>query len=202
MLFALLLLAAPLASLPVKANGAVQEVVPMDDRRFWDIIERSARNARDQAQQEAGLRNILAALSLADLVTWRAAYDAKRAAAYSWELWGAAHAIHGGASDDGFDHFRDWLISRGQRVFEAALADPDSLVTAIPAGANEAVAFEGFGDVVIEVWAARTDRDPATMPASRAQPPEPIGKPLSEDPKILAARYPKLWKRFGSAPLE
>jgi hypothetical protein len=34
------------------------------------------------------------------------------------------------------------------------------------------------------------------------QPAEPTGTAFSEDPAALAARYPKLWKRFGEAPLE
>jgi hypothetical protein len=35
--------------------------------------------------------------------------------------------INGGASDDGFDYFRGWLIAQGRAVYEQALADPDSL---------------------------------------------------------------------------
>lgn len=134
-------------------------------------------------------------------MAWQGAYDAKRAAAYSWDLWGAAFVIHGGASDDGFDYFRNWLISRGRRVYEAALADPDSLSATIPAGTSEAAEFEGFGYVAMALWAERTGSDPARMPVGAAQPSEPAGKQWSEDPAALAARYPKLWKRFGNAPL-
>jgi hypothetical protein len=46
---------------------------------------------------------------------------------YRGDLWGAAYLINGGASDDGFDYFRGWLIAQGREVFEAAVADPDSL---------------------------------------------------------------------------
>jgi len=35
--------------------------------------------------------------------------------------------INGGCSDDGFFYFRAWLISRGQKVYDAALQNPDSL---------------------------------------------------------------------------
>ncbi|AQR75928.1 DUF4240 domain-containing protein [Sphingomonas sp. LM7] len=171
----------------------------MNDQRFWSIIERSS--ARDQAQQKANLRRSLAVLPVTDLIAWQAAYDAKRTAAYSWDLWGAAYVIHGGASDDGFDYFRSWLIARGRRVYESALADPDSLATAIAAGTTEPAEFEGLGYVAIELWATRTGRDPAQMPSDVAQPSQPTGKPWTEENAVLAARYPKLWKRFGSAPL-
>jgi hypothetical protein len=48
---------------------------------------------------------------------------------YDWGLWGAACVINGGCSDDCFDYFRAYLISRGREVFEAAVADPDSLAS-------------------------------------------------------------------------
>jgi hypothetical protein len=49
------------------------------------------------------------------------------ARSYVAQLWAAAFVINGGCSDDGFEYFRGWLITRGREVFERALADPDSL---------------------------------------------------------------------------
>jgi hypothetical protein len=202
MFAALLLLAVPPVFAPDPASVVTQKVIPMDDARFWSIVERSALNAASQDEQEAHLRGILAGLPVADLLVYQAAYDAKRAVAYRWELWGAAYVIHGGASDDGFDYFRSWLISRGRRTFDAALADPDSLATTIPADIGEPAEFEGFGYIAVDLWAKRTGGNPAKIPTgSVTQPAEPAGQPFSEDPKTLAARYPKLWKRFGNAPL-
>lgn len=201
---ALLLLAASpvLAPTSASAGSAAQKVAPMDDQHFWSIVERSVLNARSQEEQEANLRRLLSALPVADLIAWQAAWDARQAAAYSWDLWGAAYVIHGGASDDGFDYFRNWLIARGRRVYEAALADPDRLADIIPARTGEAAEFEGFGYIAMELWAKRTGRNAAQMPGGAMQPAKPTGKPWSEDPAVLAVRYPKLWKRFGRAPLE
>lgn len=201
LLAALLLLAEAPAPVSHSPTLDAQKIVPMDDQRFWSIIERSALKTTRPEQQEVNLRGILAPLPIADLIAWQAAYDAKRAAAYSWDLWGAAYVIHGGASDDGFDYFRSWLISCGPRIYTAALADPDSLADAVPADAREPAQFEGFGHVAMALWANRTGRNPAEMPNATAHPANPTGKPWSEDPAALAARYPKLWKRFGSAPL-
>ncbi len=52
--------------------------------------------------------------------------------AYREELWGAAYLINWGCSDDGFHDFCLGLIERGRRVFEGAVADPDSLADALP----------------------------------------------------------------------
>jgi hypothetical protein len=49
------------------------------------------------------------------------------ARSYRADLWAAAYIINGGASDDGFDYFRGWLIAQGRSAYEAALAAPDSL---------------------------------------------------------------------------
>ncbi|MFL6076856.1 MAG: DUF4240 domain-containing protein [Mycobacteriales bacterium] len=38
------------------------------------------------------------------------------AESYQGDLWGAAYLINGGASDDGFDYFRGWLIARTRGV--------------------------------------------------------------------------------------
>ena len=46
---------------------------------------------------------------------------------YRADLWAAAFLINGGASDDGFDYFRAWLIAQGRTTYEQALALPDSL---------------------------------------------------------------------------
>src|SRR3712207_5386674 len=55
---------------------------------------------------------------------WRH-YDAR---AYRWELWAAAYLLNGGCDPHCFEHFRSYVIGLGEHVYEAALADPDSLV--------------------------------------------------------------------------
>lgn len=40
---------------------------------------------------------------------------------------GAAFVVMGGCSDDGFDYFRGWLISRGEEVFNQVIKNPEFL---------------------------------------------------------------------------
>jgi Protein of unknown function (DUF4240) len=72
---------------------------------------------------------------------------------YDWGLWGAAYVIDGGCSDDGFDYFRAYLISRGRAVFEAAMADPDSLADADLEGGEM---WEDWMSPTMHVTKART----------------------------------------------
>src|SRR5688500_9900635 len=89
------------------------DVAGSSEDRFWSMIDTSGRNGASPEVQAAALRASLEELSLADIEDFERIFHTKMRAAYSWDLWGATHIIHGGASDDGFDFFRCWLISRG-----------------------------------------------------------------------------------------
>ncbi|MFF5228038.1 DUF4240 domain-containing protein [Dactylosporangium sp. NPDC000521] len=89
------------------------------------------------------------------------------AVSYRVDLWAAAYLINGGASDDGFEYFRGWLIAQGRETFERALADPDSLAVhpAVVAAAAEGEDLE-CEDMLGVVWDAhRAATGGADLPA-------------------------------------
>lgn len=107
----------------------------MDATELWDLIETARDEAEDATDAYAVADALVRALSERDpgvIEAFDAALAALVAESYLTELWAAAYLINAGASDDGFDYFRGWLIAQGRDVFEAALADPDSLAE-IPA---------------------------------------------------------------------
>jgi hypothetical protein len=191
-------------AVPADASGEAfafqTEVKPMADATFWALVEGSAAKAADPKGQMLALRSALLPLSLREIEAFQTALDAKIAAANSWDLWGAGFVIHGGMSDDGFEYFRAWLVSRGRATYEAALADPDRLAELIPAGA-EPLEFEGFATVASSAWVESNGYRSVAMPPVRRQASEPSGRPWREDAAELAKRYPRLWARFGQAPL-
>ena len=197
--FAMLALAATDAGVPMPVQQPQKEI-SMSDSQFWSIIEASDPSA-DHDQQIGNLHRQLDLLSTEDVAAFQAQFDRKIADAYSWDLWGAAFVIHGGAGDDGFEYFRCWLISRGQATYEAALADPDALARLIPDTAHEPLELEGLAYVGFGIWQQRTGLGPRDFPNAAAGASEPKGKPFEEDEAELAARYPKLWARFGGHPL-
>jgi hypothetical protein len=70
---------------------------------------------------------------------------------YRVDLWAAAYLINGGASDDGFDYFRGWLIAQGRTTYEQALASPDGLADH-PAVIHAAATGEDlWGEAMISV---------------------------------------------------
>lgn len=139
-----------------------------------------------------------------ELEAFEAAFQRQMARSYSWDLWGAAWLIHdGGESDDGFEYFRRWLISKGRRVFEHVTADPDSLGDILATNSRDALEFEAFAYVAGDVWSEKTGRDAGEMPrpSVAALPAEPSGVPFEEDRNKLAGRYPRIWRLFGTQPL-
>ena len=187
-----------------QSSAAGAKIEPMPDERFWGLIGLTTPHGKDPGRQIEVLRLVLATLPLQDIEAFQAAFDKAMARSYSWDLWGAAFVVNGGASDDGFEYFRSWLISKGKTAFEQVLANPDSLGDFVDPGTKAALELEAFAYVAGEVWSARSGRPVIELAeaAAAAYAAQPAGKPFTEDQAHLSARYPKLWSRFGRQPLQ
>jgi hypothetical protein len=170
----------------------------MDRREFWNIIEESGKKAKgDPDMQMDTLRDQLQAITPEELVEFQAHFDDCWCRANHWDLWAAAYIIGGGCSDDGFMDFRGWLISKGEKVFEAALKNADSLVDVMqePDGEGQ---IEGFQYIAPQVWAEKTGKEIIDhFPYTKTHPGEPEGEEWSEEGDDLSRRFPKLWKKYG-----
>jgi len=184
------------------APVAGQRMVPMTEAQFWSLIDQS--RSDDPDQQIELLRANLAKLTPDEVVAFEATFDALMRHSYRCDLWGAAYVAMGGASDDGFEYFRLWLISRGQQTFSKVLSDPDALADIAPDDPM-LLEFEAIAYVASDIWSSKTGKPTDNMPQLSAffAPTgygSPAGNEFSEDPQALARQYPKLWKRFGATP--
>lgn len=180
------------------------EIAPMSDEAFWAIIAQTTPFEADPEAQTEALRAALGGLSAEQLVAFDSTFHRQMARAYTWDLWAVAFIAHGGASDDGFEYFRRWMISKGQAVFERLLAHPDDLADLVAEDSEGLLEFEGFPYVIGDVWSEKTGASFADMPVPAAalmMGVEPAGEPFSADGDELAARFPKTWARFGRRPL-
>jgi len=194
--FALLPFPAMLCTAPAFAQQE-RKASDMNEAQFWQIVGDSARNGADQDRQAAALCASLDRLTPGEIEAFAQIFDALMQRSYRWDLWGAGFVIEGGMSDDGFEYFRRWLISRGERAFDKVMADPDSLGNIIPDDYDGQFEFEEFGYIAFEVWTKKTGRDPQAMPYGEPGSQDPSGTMFTEDPAALKKRYPKLWARFG-----
>jgi Protein of unknown function (DUF4240) len=99
----------------------------LDDKRFWDVIAVACQPGASEQAWHEGLFRELRGLTPEDLVAFDRWFDQKTRAAYRSDLIAACSTLSWGGSDDGFYHFRCWLVGMGKRVYEAALADADTL---------------------------------------------------------------------------
>jgi len=95
---------------------------------------------------------------LKEMVGFRLRTDQFLSDSYTSELWCAGYIIGGGCSDDGFDYFRNWLISRGKKMYYNVLKNPDSLVSEDKQTTHD-FEFEGFHYVALEAFEQKTGED-------------------------------------------
>lgn len=171
----------------------------MHEDEFWELIDSSRRASEGDPVEHAELLvERLAQLDPDTVTDFARHYEARFLRAYRWDLWGAAWVLLDGASDDVFDSFRCWLIGQGRAVFEGALHDdPDALAELLEYFDEE---LDGDGD---EVGFAADDAynlltgDELPDLGLPEPPQEPVGTALDfENEKVLAQRFPRLWKRF------
>jgi len=177
----------------------------IDDAVFWSIVEGTLIHEANTDDQSEALFVALSALSTDQVVAFTDAFARQMLKACTWDLWAVDYIAHGGASDDGFEYFRRWLISKGRQAFERVLAQPDDLASILAPDSRGVLEYEEFATVAWDVWAEKTGKSPEDIPMTAdtmaAMDAEPRGEPFAEDPAALAARFPKTWARFGQHPL-
>lgn len=105
----------------------------MNEPRFWDILAKANIPGASSHEWFESLKELLLNLAPDEILAFRQIFDDFVDGAYKIDLWGAGYLINGGCSDDGFHHFRCWLVGRGEAVYKRALVDPDTLA-AVTAG--------------------------------------------------------------------
>lgn len=128
---------------------------------FWHIIDSCRAKAKyDDEQFIELLLEELAKLEADDIIRFRHIFWELFLTSYRNDLWGAAYIMNGGCSDDAFENFRGWLISQGKGVFNAALENPDSLVS-IAANYPEDYLYE-LEEMLysgVDTWCTKTGLD-------------------------------------------
>lgn len=174
----------------------------MTKSEFWDIVERAkgAGGDREHAQRLAGLLKALPATRIAEFAK---SYEASLAEADKDDLWAAAMLMNGGqCSDDCFNYFRSWLISRGKDIFQEALRSPDSLarLTLGDGKKKQSVQYESFGAAPARAYREVTGKDLVATETATPIRSAPLDWQQFTN-ETLQSRFPSLWKKYGKAKL-
>lgn len=96
----------------------------MSTEDFWEIVQK----CRAYPDPADGANEELYKLNPLQVAAFKWHVDNFAWAAFSIDMWGAAHLLYGECSDDGFEYFLYGLVSQGKTIYERALRNPDSLV--------------------------------------------------------------------------
>ena len=169
----------------------------MDRGRFWEIIDASRQRAKgSQDAQFNALEEHLRTLPAEEVASFDEHFSDCMGRADRNDVYAAAALLDGfWVSDDAFTYFPEWLIAQGEKVFENALQNPDSLADAVQKG--EVCAFEGFGYIAARVWEEKTGLSAENLPGQVATKGKAPDGPAWKDDDDLKKRFPKLWERFS-----
>lgn len=188
--------------LVAQACACHSKTMPMDEHRFWKLIE-STGSPNDPRVKEEALRAALLPLSREDVVAFDRIYHEKMRRAYSWDLWAAGFIVGHGCSDDGFTEFRNYVIGHGREFYEAAVRDPDGMASTLGTVREMKgmpLPYLPESDMIPSAVLEGRGEEPGPFEMSGGR--TPAGTPWRESRADLSARCPKLWKRFGGDWIE
>ena len=177
----------------------------MDEEQFWAIVQTAVDEAGDDEDEYLEVvKRELSKLSLKEMIGFRLRTDKLLYDSYTSEMWCAGYLMNGGCSDDGFEYFRLWVISRGRKVYEAAMANPDNLIDYI--GDDDEMdffEFELFWYVALEAFEEAVDAelydyvDDDNFKTCEGNYPNFEFNWEEDDPESMQKLCPRLFEKFG-----
>lgn len=130
----------------------------LDEETYWSLIDASRKATRRQEDQEQYLIREIGKLTPKQMIGFRLRTDKLLHDTYTSEMWCAGYIMNGGCSDDGFEYFRNWVISRGRETYYKAKENPDNLISEVKRGVDS-YEFEGFWYVALNAFELKTGKD-------------------------------------------
>jgi hypothetical protein len=166
----------------------------MTKDEFWQIIQRSLDGSGgDTSRQADWLIDELEKLSPEEIISFEHSIIDCLLESYSMDLYGAVYIIAGGCSDNGFEYFRYWLISRGREWFEKAVQNPDDLADYPQSLSDSEVLFEEFINLAVKAYEKKTGQP---FPHLETPPYEMKGEPWDYDEEVFRSRWPRLFAKY------
>lgn len=143
---------------PKTYNQEIEKTSEMlDETIFWNTVHASLKNTKSQDEQERSLVKEIEKLTPKQMIGFRLRTDKLLYDTYNSKMWCAGYIMNGGCSDDGFEYFRNWIISRGKATYYKAKENPDTLILEFVEG-QEYYEFEGFWYVALTAFENKTGK--------------------------------------------
>jgi hypothetical protein len=169
--------------------------------RFWQFIA----NSRVRAGQlplpprtefsrvhEQALIEMFREMSPEQIIAFEQRRRKLSAAAYRWDIWGAAYWYAGGCGDDAFENFRWNLIALGREWYDRILANPDDLADTIGDRTVPYMTAQWSFQPHRKAYFEKTGQE-LEAPLEFSVPNDPIGVHFDfDDRDLMRAKYPQL----------
>lgn len=175
----------------------------LDEDLYWQIIDNSLKNSKNQDSQEKFLIAAISQLTPKQMIGFRLRTDKLLYDTYTSEMWCASYLMNGGSSDDGFEYFRNWVISRGKEVYYKAKENPDTLISQKEFGEDNYYDFELFWYIALEAFEQKTGKDlydfidDENFTTSEGNYPNFEFTWQEENPESMKKICPQLYKEFA-----
>ena len=175
----------------------------LDEDLYWKIIDNSLKNSKNQDEQEEHLISEISKLTPKQMIGFRLRTDKLLYDTYNSEMWCASYLMNGGSSDDGFEYFRNWIISRGKDVYYKAKENPDTLISQKDFIEDDFYEFELFWYVALEAFEQKTGKDlydyidNNNFTTKEGNYPEFEFTWTEENPESMKKICPKLYEEFA-----
>ena len=130
----------------------------LNEDLYWKIIDSSLAKSSSQDEQIENLSLQLQKLSPIEIVGFKLRTNKLLYDIYNSDMWCAGYLINGGCSDDGFEYFRCWIISKGKNIYHAAKSNPDTLVNELNDEFEE-YEFEDLLYIANDAFTTKTKKD-------------------------------------------
>jgi len=174
----------------------------LDEETFWEIIRKSLQSTKSQRAQTEYLISEIGKLTPKEMIGFRLRTDYLLYQTYNSGMWCAGSIMNGGCSDDGFEYFRCWVISRGKDTYYNAKANPDYLISEVVEGV-EFYEFESFWYVALKAFDYKTSKalydyiDNENFKTKEGFYPQFEFDWQAEDPESMIRICPKLYAKFN-----
>lgn len=180
----------------------------LDEGKYWEIVDRSVKSRNSKINQRYFLIAEIEKLSPEEMVGFRLRTDQLLYDTYTSDMWCAGEIMNGGCSDDAFEYFRCWVISRGKEVYNQAKETSDSLIDQVVGEDTNKYEFgdfmfEEFWYVALEAFENRTGKnlydyvDDENFKTQEGNYPQLEFTWKEEDPESMKKICPQLYMKFN-----
>ena len=139
-----------------RGSGAVGQDLPVEPDEFWTVIDearvRVADPVRDAGAVARAVEDVLATRPHEQVLGFDVVQRRISASARRQRLVDACALVNQYVSDDGFSDFLCWVQCQGRTVWEAAVAEPDSLADVLAPAAPRGLWCEPLHYAAAKAW--------------------------------------------------